>query len=766
LPSVLEWANIRILTTNKEWTPPQRKMMKRAGRVHGLRALGLSALVALLTWGGIESYGTLRGSSLVESLKTADTADVPSLVRQLGGVRRWANPRLEALAKTADDGSREKLHASLALLLVDPSQVDFLFRRLLQAKSDQLPVLRDALKPHQAALVPRLWSALESAKPGDPNLLAVASALADYDATSPRWEPVAATVAQTLVGTNPFVLGPWLPALKPVWGTLNAPLESVFQDPAMSESERSQAASILADFAAGEPARLARLLTVATPQQYGAIYPVLESRPTPTVIDDLARVAAAPPPPQLGSVERVPFGQRRANAAVTLLRLGERDKVLPVFEWTDDPEALTQFVFRCRDRGVEVEALLDCLERVGKAPPDRYPRYARYALLLALGEFALADVPESRRESLLNQLAAWYRHDPSSGVHGATGWLLRHWGQVDVARQVDETAVPYSPDREWFTLAITVTPTANAGAEMANAGAVFEPAKPATSPALPPSRTFYYTFVVFPAGESTIGSVIDELGRLKDESRHSVTLTRPFVLLDREITMAELMAYHPRYAAFMRQYDATPEVVGFGVSWYDAVGFCRWLGKQSGLPETDQAYADPATVDKEEYPREPDPAASWAPREWPLDLGRRGFRLPTEAEWELACRAGARTTYGFGSDESLLGRFGWYAENSGKHGHPPRELRPSLRGVFDLHGNVFEWTHDWYGEYVIEAATDPSGPKGGSTRVLRGGGWGGDAAVCRTANRGSNAPSDRSSDGGLRLVLSPSGVLPEAGKDR
>jgi formylglycine-generating enzyme required for sulfatase activity len=243
-------------------------------------------------------------------------------------------------------------------------------------------------------------------------------------------------------------------------------------------------------------------------------------------------------------------------------------------------------------------------------------------------------------------------------------------------------------------------------------------------------------------------------------------LTRPFALLDREITMAELIAFHPRYAGFMRQFDARPSDAGFGVDWYDAVGFCHWLGKQSGLPETDQAYADPATLDREEYPREPDPGASWAPRDWPLDLDRRGFRLPTEAEWEVASRAGARTTYGFSSDESLLGRFGWYAENSGKHGHPPRDLRPSLRGVFDLRGNVFEWTHDWYGEYGIEAATDPLGPKGGSSRVSRGGGSVLVAAYCRAASRNTNAPSRRAADGGLRLVLSPSGVLPEAGKGR
>ena len=79
---------------------------------------------------------------------------------------------------------------------------------------------------------------------------------------------------------------------------------------------------------------------------------------------------------------------------------------------------------------------------------------------------------------------------------------------------------------------------------------------------------------------------------MKDEVRHQVRLTRPFALLDREITFEELIAFHPRYAGFMQQFDAKPEDAGFNADWYDAVGFCRWLGQQMGLAESDQPYAD------------------------------------------------------------------------------------------------------------------------------------------------------------------------------
>ena len=162
-------------------------------------------------------------------------------------------------------------------------------------------------------------------------------------------------------------------------------------------------------------------------------------------------------------------------------------------------------------------------------------------------------------------------------------------------------------------------------------------------------------------------------------------------------------------------------------------------------------------------PREPNPPASWAPRNWPLQLGRPGFRLPTESEWEVACRSGVRTAYGYGGEVGLLGRFGWFQENSGKHGHPPRELRPSIRGLYDMHGNLFEWTHDWhFSDYKEGNVVDPMVSEGGTSRVDRGGSWLNVAANCRTAYRDSGVPADRPANCGFRVALSPSVKSPEA----
>ncbi len=230
LPSPLEWANIRLLTRKKDWTEPQRNMMKRTGLVHGSRILTAVVLLALLTWGCIEGYGNLRASGLVEKLAAAGTSDVPPIIRQLSSYRRWANPRLKTLFQGEDDNSREKLNASLALLPFDEAQVPFLEKRLLVASPSELIVIRDALKPHRVSLVPKLWSALESAEPGDVKLLPAASSLADYDASSPKWESVGGKVVQALIRVNPVFLGAWLDALRPVGTPNTSPVAAIFRN--------------------------------------------------------------------------------------------------------------------------------------------------------------------------------------------------------------------------------------------------------------------------------------------------------------------------------------------------------------------------------------------------------------------------------------------------------------------------------------------------------------------------------------------------------
>ena len=127
-------------------------------------------------------------------------------------------------------------------------------------------------------------------------------------------------------------------------------------------------------------------------------------------------------------------------------------------------------------------------------------------------------------------------------------------------------------------------------------------------------------------------------------------------------------------------------------------------------------------------------------------------RLPTEAEWEYACRAGTETEYFFGEDSDELGRYAWYSGNSNGKTHPVGQMESNPWGLYDMHGNVWEWVSDWYGSYENATVTDPSGPATGSARVFRGGGWGSAAEGLRSAYRRSASPGNRIILLGFRLV--------------
>ena len=123
------------------------------------------------------------------------------------------------------------------------------------------------------------------------------------------------------------------------------------------------------------------------------------------------------------------------------------------------------------------------------------------------------------------------------------------------------------------------------------------------------------------------------------------------------------------------------------------------------------------------------------------------YRLPTEAEWEYASRAGTTTKYSFGDDESQLGEYAWYRENAMIAGESSARIvsqkKPNPWGLYDMHGNMFEWCQDWAGEYPSGDVTDPVGPDSGSRRVIRGGCWLYDAGTCRSAFRHRRSPSRR-----------------------
>ena len=247
-------------------------------------------------------------------------------------------------------------------------------------------------------------------------------------------------------------------------------------------------------------------------------------------------------------------------------------------------------------------------------------------------------------------------------------------------------------------------------------------------------------YVRIEPGEFTMGSPEDELGREGDETRHQVTVTRAFALKATEVTQAEWRAVMGTDPSVFADCGDTCPVEQ--VSWFDAVDYVNRVSDAEGLP---RCYADDAD-------------RTFA------GLDCTGYRLPTEAEWEYAARAGTQTAFytgdivNFGCDpvDANLNLAGWYCGNSGDTTHPVGQKQVNAWGLYDMHGNVWEWVHDWGAAYPAGAAVDPAGPASGEGRVSRGGSWFLDAHFVRSASRNWFAPADRGSYLGFR----PSRSLP------
>jgi serine/threonine protein kinase/formylglycine-generating enzyme required for sulfatase activity len=284
LPSVLEWANIRLMTSKREWSEPQRRMMGRAGRVHGMRGLGLAILIALATWGGIEGYGDLRASALVESLKTANITGVPALIEQVRGYRRWAGRPLAKLLSSTEHDRDQHLRASLASFALGPEdarQADYLRAQLLVASPVELPVIWGVLRKHDPGIEQRLRSVLDNAQHEPEQRFRAACALANTGSaeSAANWDDVAPFLTDRFLAAaikNPADYAPMVESLRPIRKRLLPPLARILPDARRSESERHFATTLIADFASDDPDLLAELLMAADSTAYRTLFPVAE----------------------------------------------------------------------------------------------------------------------------------------------------------------------------------------------------------------------------------------------------------------------------------------------------------------------------------------------------------------------------------------------------------------------------------------------------------------------------------------------------------
>jgi formylglycine-generating enzyme required for sulfatase activity len=428
--------------------------------------------------------------------------------------------------------------------------------------------------------------------------------------------------------------------------------------------------------------------------------------------------------PVVPEADKERLARRQANAAVALLRLGRAEAVWPLLRHRPDPRLRTYLVARLGPLGADAGTLLRRLDAAEVSE--------KRALILCLGDFGPQTLPGAQREGLIPRLLQWYETDPDPGIHGATEWLLRQWGQEKEVQAVDA---------RWQRRDAAVDRDGEAPAG---------------------GRRWYVngqgqTMVLVPdPAEFVMGTPRTEEEREegpagKVEMPHRVRIGRGFAIAAKEVTVAQFLRFRADYD-WNKTYAPTPAHPVNQVIWYEAAAYCNWLSQQAGIPPEQRCYL-------------PDRDGTFGPgmRMRPGWRGLRGYRLPTEAEWEYACRAGAATGryYGEASEVEVLGRYAWYTKNSQDRGmQVPGSLRPNDLGLFDLLGNALEWCQDPFRYYEpgrhgepqrdIEYQEDIKTISRDNSRVLRGGAFSVRPLNVRSGGRPGIAPALRGVNVGFR----------------
>jgi formylglycine-generating enzyme required for sulfatase activity len=551
---------------------------------------------------------------------------------------------------------------------------------------------------------------------------------------------VAVAIVNELVALPAADLTTWKDALRPVRVKLLAPLSVVYRSINRSEQERSLARDLLADYAADQPQVLADLVMDADEKQFAVMYPKFKDcgeQGLSALAGEIEKNLPADLPSSDDSREKL--AKRQANAAVALLRMNQPEKVWPLLKHSPDPRVRSNLIQRLSPLGADGKIIVKQLHRETDLA-------IRRALLLSLGEFSEKDLTPADGRALLPKLKDMYRTAADPGLHAASEWLLRQWKEDAWLKKTNQA---WAGDQQQ---------------QLARLEGIQQELKKETSN---PQHRWYVngqgqTLVVIPGPvEFWMGSPPSEEGRggtvsKYDELRHWQRIGRSFAIASKEVTVEQFFRFRKDHP-ISRPHAPSDDCPVNNVSWYDAAAYCNWLSEQEGIPKEQWCYEANA---EGKYDQGMKPAANY--------LHRTGYRLPTEAEWEFACRAGATTRYSFGESEELLPKYAWYEKNWQGKLRPVGSLKPNDLGLFDMHGNDWEWCQDEYKAYAkgedgraTEDNEDMADIVNDNWRVLRGGVFN-PKGYERSAARGGNNPTARIWWNGLRPVRS----LPFSSFDR
>jgi serine/threonine protein kinase/formylglycine-generating enzyme required for sulfatase activity len=427
--------------------------------------------------------------------------------------------------------------------------------------------------------------------------------------------------------------------------------------------------------------------------------------------------------PLVANEDKEQLAKRQANAAVALLKMNQPDKVWPLLKHSPDLRVRSYLIHRFGPLGADTGAIVKRLE-------DESDVSVRRALILSLGpeEFGEQAWTPKEKNLLMQQLREMYRTAADPGLHAAVEWLLRQWHED---RWLMETNERWANDREQRQKRLE-----GIRQEMLTERANAKPQWYLTGQG--------QTMVVLPGPvEFMMGSPLTEAGRAAYEGQHRMRISRNYAIAAKAVTVEQFLRFMPNFSPMEMRHFRDPTRPISSVGWHEAATYCNWLNAQEGISKDQWCYEATAqgrvTKLKQNY------------------LTLTGYRLPTEAEWEYACRARAATSRSYGESEELLGKSAWFMQNSRAQTRPAGSKKPNDLGLFDLHGNTWCWCQDSYKEYpkandgqAIEDKEDALIIGTTTPRILRGGAFNVHASLVRSANRTWLGPADRNYSIGFR----------------
>lgn len=613
-------------------------------------AIWIVVLILILTVSGLilrartaRQYNARFAAGLTQRLLDAQITQVPRIIEEMAPYKKWTEPLLRDAAERAEraKNSRQRLHCALALLATDSSQTAYLFRQLFAANPEQLQVLTEALHGRPEISVDELWKVAENETVAPGRQLRAACVLARHDPHNTRWFKIVRPVAEALVEQNILLVKQWKDMLRSQQNKLLAPLGTVFRDRSETRQiQRSIATEVLADFAADQPDVLCSLLIDADERQFSVLFPIVQQhkeRAFNLLVQELSSEVAA----QTTEDDRELLAKQQANAAVALLRLGKAEKVWPLLQFTPDPRLRSYLIHRFRPLHINPIMLVNQLS--GETDLG-----IRAGLILALGEYSFEEISQPYAASPVEQLLKAYRNDPEPAIHSAAEWTLQNWDQSSILREIDEQLMTkeIETNHRWYIN--------GQGQKFAIIQGPIE-------------------FTMGP------GPSVPDRESLPKPIR--MRIDRSFAIATKEVT-------NPQFRRFLQDHPDIKLPFTGGVTsgtdspvtctWYQAAKYCRWLSEQEGIPEDQMCFP-------------PIPQIAEGMKPYANYLDRTGYRLPSEAEWEYACRAGTNTRYCCGHSIETLSHYGWYHENSNDILRSVGSLKPNDFGLFDVHGSVWEF---------------------------------------------------------------------------